>query len=107
VPIAGHVRRAVANFAARTQLDALDCPPEVKRYIRFGISPRGAQCMVLAAKGHALLNRRYNVSFDDLRAVLRPVMRHRFQLNYEGEADGIDAEALLARLFEDAIRAVQ
>ena len=107
VPIAAHVRRAVANFAARTQLDAADCPPEVKRYVRFGISPRGAQCMVLAAKGHALLHRRYNVSFDDLRAVLRPVMRHRFQLNYEGEADRVDAEVLLARLFDETIRDVQ
>jgi MoxR-like ATPase len=104
VPIAAHVRRAVARFVRRTQLDAAEVAPDVKRYIRFGISPRGAQCLVLAAKGHALLQHRYNVSFDDLRAVLRPTLRHRFQLNYEGEGDGIDAEALLARLFEDAIR---
>ena len=76
----------------------------MKRYIRFGISPRGAQSLVLAAKGHALLQQRYNVSFDDLRAVLRPTLRHRFQLNYEGEGDGVDAEALLARVFEDAIQ---
>jgi MoxR-like ATPase len=44
------------------------------------------------------------VSFDDLRAVLRPVLRHRFQLNYAGEADGIDAEALLTRVFEESVR---
>jgi MoxR-like ATPase len=104
VPIAAHVRRAVARFVRRTQHDAADVPADVKRYIRFGISPRGAQCLVLAAKGHALLQHRYNVSFDDLRAVLRPTLRHRFQLNYEGEADGIDAETLLAQVFEDAIR---
>jgi MoxR-like ATPase len=88
----------------RTQVDAPDVAPEVKRYIRFGVSPRGAQCLVLAAKGHALLEHRYNVSFDDLRAVLLPTLRHRFQLNYEGEADAIDAGALLHRQFEDAIR---
>jgi MoxR-like ATPase len=104
VPIAAHVRRAVARFVRRTQLDGAEVPPEVKRYIRFGISPRGAQCLVLAAKGHALLQHRYNVSFDDLRAVLRPTLRHRFQLNYEGEADGVDAEALLTKIFDDAIR---
>src|SRR5437868_11178593 len=104
VPIAAHVRRAVARFVRRTQHDAADVPADVKRYIRFGISPRGAQCLVLAAKGHALLQHRYNVSFDDLRAVLRPTLRHRFQLNYEGEGDGVDSEALLARVFEDAIR---
>jgi MoxR-like ATPase len=104
VPIASHVRRAVARFVRRTQVDAPDVAPEVKRYIRFGVSPRGAQCLVLAAKGHALLEHRYNVSFDDLRAVLLPTLRHRFQLNYEGEADAIDAGVLLHRQFEDAIR---
>jgi MoxR-like ATPase len=104
VPIAAHVRRAVARFVRRTQVDAAEVPSEVRRYIRFGISPRGAQCLVLAAKGHALLRHRYNVSFNDLRAVLLPTLRHRFQLNYEGEADEIDAEALLCRVFEDSIR---
>jgi MoxR-like ATPase len=106
VPMADHVRRTVARFVKRTQTEAAEAPAEVKKYIRFGISPRGAQCLVLAAKGHALLARRYNVSFDDLRAVLLPALRHRFQLNYGGEADGIDAEALLARVFEDTVREV-
>jgi MoxR-like ATPase len=86
VPIADHVRRAVARFVKRTQTDDSDAPAEVKRYIRFGISPRGAQCLVLAAKGHALLARRHNVSFDDLRGVLLPTLRHRFQLNYAAGA---------------------
>jgi MoxR-like ATPase len=104
VPIAAHVRRAVARFVRRTQIGSTEVPVDVKQYVRFGISPRGAQCLVLAAKGHALLQHRYNVSFDDLRAVLLPTLRHRFQLNYAGEADEIDAEALLGRVFEDAIR---
>jgi MoxR-like ATPase len=104
VPIAAHVRRAVARFVRRTQIESADVPVDVKQYVRFGISPRGAQCLVLAAKGHALLQHRYNVSFDDLRAVLLPTLRHRFQLNYAGEADEVDAEALLGRVFEDAIR---
>src|SRR5262249_50671698 len=104
VPIAAHVRRTVARFVRRTQLDDPEVSADVKRYIRSGISPRGAQSLVLAAKGHALLAHRYNVSFDDLRAVLRPTLRHRFQLNFEGEADEVDAEALLMRLFEETIR---
>src|SRR5579871_1246391 len=104
VPIAGHVRRAVARFVRRTQFDGAEAPADIKRYLRFGISPRGAQCLVLAAKGHALLQHRYNVSIDDLRAVLLPTLRHRFQLNYAGEADEIDAEAMLSRVFEEAIR---
>ena len=69
-----------------------------------GLSPRGAQALVLAAKGHALLAGRYNVSFEDIRAVLSPVLRHRFQLNYEGEAEGIDAAALIVRLLDTEIR---
>jgi MoxR-like ATPase len=104
VPIASHVRRAVARFAQRTQVDGAKVDADVKQYIRFGISPRGAQCLVLAAKGHALLQRRYNVSFDDLRAVLLPSLRHRFQLNYAGEADEMDAEAMLRRLFDQAVQ---
>jgi MoxR-like ATPase len=104
VPIAGHVRRAVARFVRRTQIDGAEAPADVKRYFRFGVSPRGAQCLVLAAKGHALLQHRYNVGIDDLRAVLLPTLRHRFQLNYAGEADEINAEALLCGLFEEAIR---
>jgi len=107
VPIAGHVRRAVARFVRRTQIDGAESPADVKRYVRFGISPRGAQCLVLAAKGHALLQHRYNVSLDDLRTVLLPTLRHRFQLNYAGEADEIDAEALLCRVFEEAAREAQ
>jgi MoxR-like ATPase len=104
VPIAAHVRRAVARFVRRTQIDGAESPAEVKRYVRFGVSPRGAQCLVLAAKGHALLQHRYNVSLDDLRAVLLPALRHRFQLNYAGEADDIDAGAMLRRVFEEAIQ---
>ena len=56
----------------------------------------------VAAKGRALLEGRYNVSFGDLRAVLLPTLRHRFQLNFEGTAEGIDAEVLLTRVFAEA-----
>lgn len=100
VPIASHVRRAVARIALQTQPDQPQSPQEVRRFLRFGLSPRGAQALVLAAKGHALLNHRYNVSFDDLRAVLLPVMRHRVQLNYEGEAEGVAVDALLIKMLE-------
>jgi len=105
VPIAEHVRRAVAMFSARTQpgLDANNA--EVNRFIRFGLSPRGAQSMVLAAKGHALLAGRYNVAFEDLRAVLMPAVRHRVQLNFEGTAEGIVLEDMVGRIFEAAVKA--
>ena len=104
VPIASHVRRAVARFARATQPNDPNGAPAVTKYFRFGLSPRGAQSLVLAAKGNALLNGRYNVSFDDLKAVLAPTLRHRFQLNYEGEAEGVDANALLIWLLDTEIK---
>jgi len=105
VPIASHVRRAVARLALDTQPDRPEAPKEVQRYLRFGLSPRGAQALVLAAKGHALLDGRYSVAFEDLRAVLAPVMRHRVQLNFQGEAEGVDVEAMFGRLLDTQLKA--
>ena len=104
VPIAAHIQRAVARFAIATQPDRRDGPAEVTKYFQFGLSPRGAQSLVLAAKGHALLSGRYNVGVEDLGAVLSPAIRHRCQLNYEGEAEGIDADAVLTRLLDAETR---
>ena len=86
VPIAEHVRRAVARFALLTQPRSPRKVREVERYVRFGLSPRGAQAIVLAAKAHALMAGRYNVALDDLRAVLGPATRHRVQLELRGPA---------------------
>lgn len=104
VPIADHVRRAIARFALDTQPSLPGVSEQVRRYFRFGLSPRGAQSLVLAAKGSALLSGRYNVAFDDLRAMLGPVMRHRFQLNYEGEAEGINPDEVLRSLLDAEVR---
>lgn len=105
VPMAGHVRRAIAAFTVSTQPEAERATADVKRYLRFGLSPRGAQALVLAAKAHALLNGRFNVAFDDVKAMLLPVTRHRVHLNFEGRADGVSLAALLQRLLDDSIRA--
>ncbi len=104
VPIAAHVRQTVARFARATQPNMAGGMAQVTKYFRFGVSPRGAQSVVMAAKGHALLSGRYNVSFEDLKAILAPTLRHRFQLNYEGEAEGIDASAVLASLLDTETR---
>ena len=104
VPVASHVRRAVARFVRATQPSLAEAGKDVRKYVRFGISPRGAQSLLLAAKGHALLNGRFNVSFEELGEVLMPSLRHRFQLNFEAEADGIDAQKMLTRLFDATVR---
>jgi len=99
VPVASHIRRAVARFILATQPDDPESSADVRRYIRFGVSPRGGQSLLLAAKGHALLQGRYNVSFTNLEAMLQPALRHRFQLSFEGQAEGIDADKLLLDVF--------
>lgn len=106
VPLADHVRRAIADFAISTQPGGEHASADVKRYLRFGLSPRGAQALVLAAKGHALLNGRFNVSFDDIKAMMLATTRHRVHLNFEGKADGVSLEALLGKLLDASIRGV-
>jgi MoxR-like ATPase len=69
--------------------------PKVKRYVRFGPGPRGAQSLVLAAKVSALLDRRINLSFEDIRANIKQTLRHRLILNFQAEADGVVADDLI------------
>ncbi|HVL21844.1 MAG TPA: MoxR family ATPase [Amaricoccus sp.] len=104
VPINEQVRRAIARFALLTQPQSPRKVREVEQYVRFGLSPRGAQAIVLAAKATALMAGRYNVALDDVRKVLGPATRHRVQLNYEGLSDGIRVEDLLTRLLDDSVR---
>lgn len=73
---------------------------ETNRYIRWGSSPRGAQALVLAAKVRSLLEGRYNVSFEDIRRVFLPAMRHRVLLNFEAQAEGIEADTVLLKILE-------
>jgi MoxR-like ATPase len=99
VPIAEHVlayagRLIIASHPDRTELES------VRKYVRFGASPRGLQTLVLAGKVRALLEGRYNVAFDDLVAVARPALRHRIFLKFEAEADGVTADQLIVEIVE-------
>ena len=97
------VARPVQDFAVRLiegshpQSSSI---PEIRKYLRFGSSPRGAQAIMLAAKVRALRERRFSPSFADVRAVATPSLRHRLLLNFDGEAEGIDTDALVATLLE-------
>jgi len=74
---------------------------ETNKYIRCGASPRGAQALVLAGKVRALLEGRYNVSFEDIRSVYFPAMRHRLILNFEAQAENIASDTVLAQILND------
>ncbi|OUT59992.1 MAG: AAA family ATPase [Rhodopirellula sp. TMED11] len=70
------------------------------KYIRWGSSPRGAQTLALASKVRALLAGRFNVSFEDIRRVFLPTMRHRVLLNFEAQAEGVQTDAVLLEVLE-------
>ena len=90
---------AVSVLAA-THPDQPRAPELVKEYVRYGGSPRGAQALVTAGKIYALLDGRFNVSIDDVRAVAMPSLRHRIILNFEGEAEGITSEAVIRSILD-------
>lgn len=100
VPISSEVKSAVATYVRATQPDLPEASERVRRYVRYGVSPRGAQALVLAAKARALMDGRYNVSFEDVRAIAAPALRHRIQVNFEGDAAGIEVDDLIDELFE-------
>ena len=75
-------------------------PELVREYVRYGGSPRGAQALVTAGKIFALLDGRFNVSVDDIRAAALPSLRHRIILNFEGEAEGITTEATIRAILD-------
>jgi MoxR-like ATPase len=75
-------------------------PDVTNQSIRWGASPRGAQTIALAAKVRALLDGRYNVSFEDIRRVYLPALRHRVLLNFEAQAEGLEVDQVLLDILE-------
>jgi MoxR-like ATPase len=100
VPIAPHVTAYAVGLLAATHPDQPRAPQLVREYVRYGGSPRGAQALVTAGKIYALLDGRFNVSVEDIRAVTLPSLRHRVILNFEGEAEGITPEAIVRAILD-------
>ena len=95
IPIADDVRRYGISLVLATHPDHATAPDVTKRYVRYGSSPRGAQSLILAAKILAILDGRYHVARDDIRAIALNVLRHRIILNFEGQAEGIQTDAVV------------
>jgi MoxR-like ATPase len=76
----------------------------VKQYLRFGSSPRGAQSVILGAKGNALAEGRVHVSYEDVEKVVYPALRHRIILNFQAEAENVNADQILAALVKQVAR---
>jgi len=95
VAVARHVQDFAVRVLLATHPDGEGATAMVKRYVRFGASPRGAQAVLLAAKIRALMDGRYAASVDDVKASALPAMRHRMILNFEGEAEGVRTDAVI------------
>lgn len=95
VPIASHVKHYAIRVVMATHPQTPLASEQVKRYVRYGSSPRGVQSLVLAGKVRALFQGRFQVSLEDIRAVALPCLRHRLILNFEGEAEGVDSADLI------------
>ena len=97
VPLAPHVQEYVVKLTLATHPEGRENLLAGK-YIRYGSSPRGAQTLILGGKARALLDGRYNVSIEDIRALLLPALRHRIILNFEAQADGRTPDDLLEEI---------
>jgi len=100
VPIADAVIHYAVRLSAATRPGESKEIEGVHKYLLYGASPRASQYLVLGAKARAILAGKYHVDFDDIKALVGPVLRHRLVLNFHARADGVDADAVVRRLLE-------
>jgi len=100
VVAAPHVKDYVSRLVWATHPESELAPETVKKFVRYGSSPRGAQSLVLAAKVAALVDGRYNAGFQDVKAAAHAALRHRILLNFEGEAEGIKIEKVIDEILQ-------
>jgi MoxR-like ATPase len=100
VPVAEPVMRYALNLVRSSRPKSPSIPDNVKKWVAFGASVRAAQYLVLGAKAKALMQGRYHVNFDDIRALAHPVLRHRVLTNFHAQSEGITTDTLVDRLLE-------
>ncbi len=101
VPVASHVKDYAVRLVLATHPKTDTAAAVTNQYLRFGSSPRGAQCLILAGKVRALTQGRFNVSFEDIQAVAAATLRHRLILNFEAEAEGVTTDLIIAQILKD------
>ncbi len=100
VILASHVQDYIVRLVLATHPEGPLAVDVTNQFVRWGSSPRGAQTLALAAKVRALLDGRFNVSFEDVRRVYLPSMRHRTLLNFEAQAEGVEVDSVLLEILE-------
>ncbi|NVB85746.1 MAG: MoxR family ATPase [Kofleriaceae bacterium] len=100
VPLARQIQDYAVRVVLATHPENQEATPLSKQFMRYGASPRGLQAIILAAKIRALLEGRYAVAIDDIRHVASPALRHRLILNFEGEAEGVKPDTIIAEILK-------
>jgi len=103
-PVASHVNEYVARLIVASHPDDATAPERVRQFVRYGASPRGAQALILGGKINALLEGRFNVSFEDIQAVAPSALRHRLLLNFEGLADGLSTDDIIQDMLKSVAK---
>ena len=98
VPVAEAVMRYALTIVRTSRPKSKQAPDLVKKYVAFGASVRAAQYLVLGAKARALTSGRYHVSYEDIRALAHPVLRHRVLTNFRAESEGVSSDAIIDQL---------
>ncbi len=101
IPISDEVRRFAIHTVMGSHPDHELASPMTKKFVRYGSSPRGAQSVILAAKINAILDNRYHVATDDIRAVATNCLRHRILLNFEGQAEDIKTDDIIQNILQN------
>ncbi|MDH7504224.1 MAG: MoxR family ATPase [Verrucomicrobiota bacterium] len=101
VPAVSHVKDYAVRLVLATHPKTNTAVPIANQFLRYGSSPRGAQALILAGKVRALAQGRFNVSFDDIRAVALPALRHRLILNFEAEAEGVTTDKIIEQVLSE------
>lgn len=100
VPVAKAVKEYALKLLLNTHPEIPESPEISRKFLRFGASPRAAQALIAAARVHALMEGRYNVSFDDIDFVAPACLRHRIALSFEGLSEGMTADGILRELMK-------
>jgi len=98
VPVSDHVLNYAVDLTRATRPGRPEAPSFINDWLTWGVGPRAGQCLILAAKAHAILAGRFNVSCQDVKQIAPPVLRHRIFTNFNADAEGIDTDAIIDRL---------
>ena len=98
LPVTDNVLRYAVSLVAKTRPDSDKATEVVKQYIEWGAGPRASQFMLMAAKCHAVINGKYAPDIEDVKAVSKPILRHRIVKNYKAEAEGMSVDQIIESL---------